>query len=42
MTFARESMPEKSWNPTKVGLGTVLSSRYSACSVYLTGLWTSG
>ena len=44
MTFTRESMPKKCMEscPKKFGLGTALSSGYSACWVYLTGLSKSG
>ena len=30
-TYDRESIPEKSWNPTKPGLVRALSCRFSAC-----------
>ena len=30
-TYDRESMPEKSWNPTRAGLGRVPSFQFFAC-----------
>jgi hypothetical protein len=42
MIYDRESMPERSWNRTKLGLERVLSCRFSACWVYLIGQLTKG